>query len=167
MGVKELILADCHVHILQTVCTLLFGVSISRNVFSWFYLNNLLTVSLLFYLLKLFFGILYSVCSLPHLTFTLLCSALFPTLFGFCGNSQPLFSSLSDFYVIILSFLFDCSVSWHFLFPLLLVCYVIISCTCEQSLSLLNDHAYIQRENWKQDRNDLNQGLVLSFDDTC
>ena len=31
MGVKGLILADC---ILQPVCTLLFGVSISRNVFS-------------------------------------------------------------------------------------------------------------------------------------
>ena len=34
LGVKGLILADCHVHILPTVCTLLFGVSISRNVFS-------------------------------------------------------------------------------------------------------------------------------------
>ena len=31
MGVKGLILADC---ILQPVCTFLFGVSISRNVFS-------------------------------------------------------------------------------------------------------------------------------------
>ena len=34
MGAKELILADCHVHILRTVRTLLFDVSISRNVFS-------------------------------------------------------------------------------------------------------------------------------------
>ena len=34
LGVKGLILADCHVHILRTVCTLLFDVSISRNVFS-------------------------------------------------------------------------------------------------------------------------------------
>ena len=30
----SLILADCHVHILPTFCTLLFGVSISRNVLS-------------------------------------------------------------------------------------------------------------------------------------
>ena len=34
MGVKGLILADCHVHILPTVCTLLFDVSISCNIFS-------------------------------------------------------------------------------------------------------------------------------------
>ena len=33
-GIKGFILADCHVHILRTVCTFLFGVSISRNVFS-------------------------------------------------------------------------------------------------------------------------------------
>ena len=34
LGVKGLILADYHVHILPTVCSLLFDVSISRNVFS-------------------------------------------------------------------------------------------------------------------------------------
>ena len=34
LGVKGFTLADCQVHILRTVCTLLFGVSISRNVFS-------------------------------------------------------------------------------------------------------------------------------------
>ena len=33
-GIKVFILADCHVHILRTVWTFLFGVSISRNVFS-------------------------------------------------------------------------------------------------------------------------------------
>ena len=72
LGVKGFI--DCHVHILRTVCTLLFGV-----------LNH-------FSLLRLIFTLLF-----------------------------PLF------YLIV------SSVSRIFLFHFLLVCYVIISCTCEQS----------------------------------
>ena len=64
--------------------------------------------------------------SLLHLTFRLTWSALFPTMFDFCGNSQPFFSSLSDFYITVSSFLFDCffSISDLFVpFSISLLCY--------------------------------------------
>ena len=86
LGVKGFILADCHVHILRNVCTLLFGVSISQQC--------------------LIFVVILNHFSLLCLIFTLL---------------PPLF------YLIV------SSVSRIFLFHFLLVCYVIISCTCEKS----------------------------------
>ena len=112
-----------------------------------------------------FLSRLYSVCSLTHLTLRLLCSAQFSSLLDFCGSSQPFFSSLSDFYETIFSRLFNCVLSISALFvpsSNSLLCYHFL----HLSYSLINVHGCMQRENWKQDHSDLNQRLILSFDDT-
>lgn len=112
--------------------------------------------------------ILDSVCSLLRLNVRLSCGALFPTLFGFCGNFWPtvLFSvffklksphCFFPFYLIV-SLVFE-----HFFFPVPLTCDVIIACTCEQMLSLFDDYVCVLLENWELDHGDVNQGLILAL----
>ena len=100
---------------------------VSRAMFSPNFISIIRSPFLFFSICWYFsFSILHSVCSLLHLTFRLICSALFPTMFDFFGNSQPFFSSLSDFYITASSFLFDCffSISDLFVpFSVSLLCY--------------------------------------------
>ena len=80
---------------------------VSRAMFSPDFISIIRSPFLFFSICWYFsFSILHSVCSLLHLTFRLICSALFSTLFDFCGNSQAFFSSLSNFYIITFSFFY-------------------------------------------------------------
>ena len=112
--------------------------------------------------------ILDSVCSLLRLTVRLSCGALFPTLFGFCGNFWPtvlfsVFFTLKSPHCFF-SFLSNCFFSiWALFFPVPLTCDVIIACTCEQMLSLFDDYVCVLLENWELDHGDVNQGLILAL----
>ena len=100
---------------------------VSRAMFSPNFISIIRSPFLFFSICSYFsFSILHSVCSVLHLTFRLICSALFSTMFDFCGNSQTFFSSQSDFYITTSSFLFDCffSISDLFVpFSISLLCY--------------------------------------------